>query len=49
MKSLYASAEEFESMLAATAEEREKREQNKKSMKRKPNRKGKGFSGKKRR
>lgn len=49
MKSLYASAEEFESMLAATAEEREKKEKNRKNVKRRPNRKGKGFSGKKRR
>ena len=48
MKSLYASAEEFESMLAATAEEREKKEKNRKSFKRGSNKKGKGPHGKKR-
>lgn len=48
MKSLYASAEEFENMLAATAEEREKKEKNRKSVKRGKNKQGKGPHGKKR-
>lgn len=51
MKSIYASAEEFESMLEATAEERKKKweEKKKKGRGQKRGRKGKSFDNKRRR
>ena len=51
MKSIYASAEEFENMLEATAEERKKKweEKKKKGRGQKRGRKGKSFDNKRRR